>query len=213
MNENSIASTAEPNHKKDYFVVSLIGLAFGLLLLPVLGNIKLPFLRVNIASAFFITLFFILFANFALWVAFLIGRRIPVMLQFAKFGAVGAFSTLFDFGILNILISTVGIATGVGYSLFKAISFICANVASYFLNRYWTFGIQRSANVKEFGQFFIVSVIGFILNVAIASFVVNFLTPPAIFTPERWANLGAFLATLVALIWNFLGYKFIVFKK
>lgn len=210
MNETTIRITSS---KKDYFIVSLIGLAFGLLLLPVLANIKLSFLTLSIGSLLAIIIFFIIFANIALWVAFIIGRKIPVALQFAKFAAVGAFSTLFDFGILNILIAATGVAAGVGYAGFKGISFICANVSSYFLNRYWTFDVASSANVKEFSEFFVVSIIGLILNVAIASVVVNFVPHPAVFTPERWANLGAFAATLVALIWNFIGYKFFVFKK
>ena len=202
-----------PSHKKDYFIVSLIGLAFSLLLLPVLKNVNVSFLQVSLPTALFLAVFFILFANFALWVAFLVGRRIPVVFQLAKFAAVGSFATLFDLGILNTLIFISGIATGMGYTLFKSISFICASTANYFLNRYWTFTSQNSANIKEYSQFLTVSIVGFALNVSVSSFVVNYLPHPAIFTPERWANIGAFLATLVAMVWNFLGYKFIVFKR
>jgi hypothetical protein len=32
-------------------------------------------------------------------------------------------------------------------------------------------------------------------------------------TPARWANIGLAMGTLLALVWNFIGYKFIVFKK
>ena len=201
------------SHTKDYLIVSVIGLAFGLFLIPVLSNIKLPFLTLNIASASLITIFFIAFANVALWIAFVIGTRIPVVLQFAKFAAVGAFSTLFAFGILNVLIALTKVTSGIGYSAFIGLAFICATTGSYFLNRYWTFSIQNAANTGEFGKFLSVSVVGFAVNVGIASFVVNVVSHPAVFTPERWANLGALSATVISLIWNFFGYKFIVFKR
>ena len=201
------------SHSKDYFIVSLIGLAFGLFLIPVLANIKLPFLTLTTASAALLTIFFVAFANFALWVAFLIGNKIPVILQFAKFAAVGAFSTLFAFGILNILIAVTRITSGVGYSGFIGLAFICAKTCRDFCNRYWTFSSANSASTGEFGKFLSVSMVGFALNVGVASFVVNVVSHPAVFTPERWANIGALSATALSLVWNFLGYKFFVFKK
>ena len=34
-----------------------------------------------------------------------------------------------------------------------------------------------------------------------------------IVTPEQLANLGAAVATVISLVWNFIGYKIFVFKK
>ena len=90
-------------------------------------------------------------------------------------------------------------------------SFIIANVNSYFWNKHWTFSSGKSATAGEFGKFFTVSVIGFAVNVGAASFIVNVIAAPAGFSPAMWANVGAVVATLAALAWNFLGYKFIVF--
>lgn len=199
--------------KKDYLIVSLIGFFFGLLLLPVLNNIKLSFLEINAVTAAFIAVGFVVFADFALWIAFLVARWIPVVLQIAKFSAIGALNTLLDLGILNILIFLTAIATGWWYSVFKGISFLVAAINSYFLNRYWTFGVKEEASAKEFSQFLIVSVIGFGLNVGVASLLVNVISHPANISPERWANIGALLATVCAMAWNFLGYKFFVFKR
>lgn len=197
--------------KKDYYIISIIGFLFGLLLLPVLNNIELSFLTVNFKSAFLIIVGFAVFANLALWLVFLFSRFIPILLQIAKFAAVGGLNTLLDLGVLNVLISISGVAVGFWYPVFKGISFIIANINSYFWNKFWTFGVSDKVNVKEFGQFMAVSVIGFGINVGVASLLVNFVGSPEGISPERWANIGALSATIISLIWNFIGYKFIVF--
>jgi putative flippase GtrA len=199
--------------KKDYFLISIIGFFTGLFFLPVLNNVKLPFLELNFGNAVLVILAVMIFANLALAIFSLIARIIPVFLQLAKFAAVGALNTLLDLGVLNGLIFLSGIAAGSWYSAFKGTSFIIANINSYFWNKYWTFGSSEKANIKEFGQFFIVSLIGLGINIAIASLVVNVIGPQGGISPERWANVGALAATIVSLFWNFIGYKLIVFKK
>jgi len=199
--------------KKDYFLISIVGFFFGLFLLPVLNNIKFPFAGITFITGFLIILLATIFADFALFIASLLAKLIPIVLQIAKFAAIGALNTLLDLGILNILIIISGVAVGYWYSLFKACSFIIANINSYFWNKHWTFGISDKANVKEFGEFLAVSLIGFGLNIASASLVVNVISAPQNFSPERWANIGALSATVISLIWNFIGYKFFVFKR
>ncbi|MBI2514823.1 GtrA family protein [Candidatus Wolfebacteria bacterium] len=199
--------------KKDYFLVSLIGFLFGLLLLPVLNNLELPFLSLDFKSGVFLVFGFTVFANLALALAYCLGRYFPVLIQLAKFGAAGGLNTMVDFGILNALISVTGLASGYPYAGYKGASFIVAATSSYFWNKYWTFERKNEASVKEFSQFFFVSIIGLVLNVGVASLVLNYAPHPAFFSPERWANLAAMIATLMAFLWNFLGYKFIVFKK
>lgn len=199
--------------KKDYFLVSIIGILFGLFSLPILKNIKLFSDGVNISKATLIIICFFIFANFALWVAAFLARWIPILLQIAKFAAIGALNTFLDLGVLNILILFTGTAVGYQYTLFKGISFAIATVNSYFWNKYWTFDSHGTASAKEFAQFFAVSIIGLGFNLGAASLVVNFFGAPAGVSPEIWANIGAVSATLVSLVWNFIGYKVVVFKK
>ena len=199
--------------KKDYLLVSIVGFFFGLLLLPVLNNIKLFSTGITFSKAFLIVFGFTIFANLALWIASIMARWLPIVLQLAKFAAIGALNTLLDLGILNVLIFATGIAFGYWYSVFKGISFVVANVNSYFWNKRWTFGSSGGANVKEFGQFLAVGIVGFGINIGIASLIVNFVGAPENFSPERWANIGALSATVISLVWNFVGYKLIVFKK
>ena len=133
--------------------------------------------------------------------------------QGIKFVFVGVLNTLIDLGILNILIHATGIATGIGFSVFKGISFTVAVFNSYFLNKTWTFGSKERANAKQFTQFFAVSAIGFLINVGVASFLVNIVGPRFGFSVNLWANAGALAGTMATMAWNFFGYKFFVFKK
>jgi len=199
--------------KKDYILISIIGFSFALFSIPILKNIDLPFIKID---AFFVALlitFFTIFAVFALWIASLIGRMLPVAFQFAKFGAIGAFNTFLDWGILNSLIALTGFATGVHYAIFKGFSFSIATISSYFWNKYWTFESTQETDASEVGKFIFISLIGVLINVGLASLVVASLTPMHIMSPARLANLGAATATIVSLFWNFIGYKIWVFKK
>ena len=131
-----------------------------------------------------------------------------IVRQFAKFFLIGAMNTLIDLGILNLLILVSGISSGLWYSVFKGISFLVATTNSYFWNKLWTFGSDKN----KFHQFLVISVIGFFINVGTASFLVNLIGPQAGLTVKVWANVGALTGSVIGLMRNFLGYKFIVFK-
>jgi putative flippase GtrA len=106
------------------------------------------------------------------------------------------------------------ITSGWYFSFFKIISFSCAAVNSYFWNKFWTFKKKETkVGTKEFSQFYLITGISLLLNVGIASLIVNSIGPQFGLTEKIWANIGAFIGVLGAFIWNFLGYKFIVFKK
>ncbi len=199
--------------KKDFLIVSIIAFLIALLSLLVLNNIKLFLFQFTAFNIIALIVGVILFAELALGLASLLSKKIPVFLQFAKFVAVGTLNTLLDLGVLNLIIFLSGIAVGYSYSLFKAISFIIASVNSYYWNKYWTFVAGGAASVKEFGRFLSVSIVGFIINISIASLVVNVISRPESISLERWANVGAILAVMIALFWNFIGYKLFVFGK
>jgi len=131
-----------------------------------------------------------------------------IVRQFAKFFLVGIMNTLIDLGTLNLLILISGIGSGLWYSVFKGASFLIATTNSYFWNKRWTFGSDKD----KFRQFLVISIIGFFINVGTASFLVNLIGPQAGLTIKIWANVGALSGSIIGLIWNFLGYKFIVFK-
>ena len=132
--------------------------------------------------------------------------------QIAKFIVSGGLNTFLDFGALNLLIILTGITAGTQFSIFKGLAFTVAVINSFFWNKYWTFEF-REKKKGEFAEFAAVSLIGLVINTSIASFVVNVIGPQADISDVLWANIGAFAATFATFIWNFLGYKFIVFKR
>lgn len=200
--------------QRDYLLVSIIGISFALFSLPIIRNLNIPFLQINSATVTSLVIFFLIFANFSLAVAGFLSRKIPVILQVAKFSAIGAFNTFLDFGIVNLLMTLSEIFAGLWYTIFNGISFIVANTGSFFWNKHWTFTGQTGETVqKDMAQFFIVSIIGLGIKAGTASIIVNVVGPLGNISVERWANVGLIFGVLLALVWNFIGYKFWVFKK
>ena len=146
-------------------------------------------------------------------------KKFPVIGQFVRFGLIGGMNTGVDLVILNILIYSTGQNEGAAYSAFKAISFAAAATFSYFMNKKWAFrDSSKEKEVQKFSQFFAVSIIGAVINVSVATLVVTYLKPVLgsdfLFLDDNlWGSVGALFGTAFGLIWNFLGYKFIVFKK
>lgn len=209
--------------KRDYEFAIAAGLLIGLLLLPVLKTAK-P----EIFAKFWIVIvpFFLLATPIGLRIAFYIGQKIAIIYQIAKFGLIGVLNTLVDLGvlaattlffssILQIKSTDIMISVVTFYSLYKAISFVVANVSSYFWNKYWTFDQGAKKQTKsEFLQFFAVSVIGFFINVFIASAAFKIiLSSISNLNDGQIGLLGAAAGSIAGLAWNFIGYKLWVFKK
>ncbi len=135
--------------------------------------------------------------------------------QFSRFIVVGLINTAIDFGVLNLLIFITGIEMGIGVAVLNSIAFTAAVVNSYFMNKYWTFGVKgETVKTTEASKFLIVSLIGLGINSGIVYGVANFVTPPfSKIGPVSWINLAKVVATGMSLIWNFIGYKFLVFKR
>lgn len=134
--------------------------------------------------------------------------------QFGKFSAIGFTNFAVDIGVLNYIISQTGATSGLGYSFAKTVAVAVATVTSYIFNKYWAF---EAGNTKggtfEFVKFVTVATFGLVINVGVASTVVNYL--PAVFglQPTQWANVGAVAGSMSALVFSFIGFKLIVFKR
>ena len=142
-----------------------------------------------------------------------LSRTIPVVHQFSKFTLVGSLNFLIDMGVLNFLIFYTGISAGLTQSVFKGISFTAAVINSYVWNKFWTFDHATTKGVgKEFFQFLVISTIGFFINLGVDYFFVNIVHPFFGMYAKSWAQFSAMIASIIALFWNFIGYKFIVFE-
>lgn len=135
--------------------------------------------------------------------------------QISKFVVVGVINTGIDFAVLNALMFSMKIYSGKWLILFNSISFAAAVINSYFLNKYWTFKSQNTedSKAKEFSQFLIVSIVGISINDAIVYGLATFTSPLFGFSAQIWTNVAKIFATLASMAWNFIGYKFFVFKK
>ncbi|MBI2454434.1 MAG: GtrA family protein, partial [Parcubacteria group bacterium] len=192
--------------KKDALLAPSVGFLVAALFLIVVKNLefKLPF---NKNWLLFVFPILSLAGLYALFRISLIWR--PFVFQFGKFFVVGGLNTFLDLGILNFFILITNITEGYMFSVFKAVSFIVTVVNSYFWNKLWTFN-KREGN---FALFFLVVTGSFLINVGIASFLVNIVGAPDGISAKLWDNIAALSSIVFVLTWNFLGMKFIVFKK
>lgn len=138
--------------------------------------------------------------------------------QFIRFALIGALNTLVDLLVLNVETVITGMTTGRAYALQKGISFLFGVACSYYFNKRWAFE-DRSKGPQgvKLSLFMTISAIGALVNVTVASASVTYLRPMVHYyeaiSGQIWVNIGALLGTAAALAWNFLGYKFFVFKE
>ena len=155
--------------------------------------------------------------------------------QAARFTAIGILNTLVDLAILNVLLfagfNFAFTVIGQQFLVANIISVTVAMANSFILNRYWAFGTnkEKSNLLYEISKFLVVTVIGM--------FVIHQLVFSGIYYNMTWltdffysivaflhldgllsaafvkVNSAKIIAIAVSLVWNFVGYKFFVFKK
>lgn len=184
-------------------------------------GILVPFVFVNIgvslpiSQALFAVIITVL-SVFGVFVGAFLARWFSFFFQLAKFGLVGVTNTVIDFGIFNLFIWATGLATGNSIYLFKVISVSAAIINSYIWNKFWSFNrpaIDEASARKEFTQFILISLFGLLLNTGVASLFINGIGAPGSMDPKLWANIANAVASVSVLAWNFVGYKFFVFKR
>ena len=197
--------------RSDFTKITIIGTLIGLLVQPILATVIHGGISIKIRIAVFLVAFIL--APLALAILSWLGTWIPVLYQFGKFAAVGTLNSFVDLGVFNLEILALG-APGIWtYRILKSVSFLCGTTNSFFWNKFWTFEAREPASIGQTVKFYAVAIIGFFLNVTVASYVFSNVAAPASFSPALWANVGALCGVLVVFIWNFIGYKFWVFKK
>ncbi len=134
-------------------------------------------------------------------------------MRFVRFGIVGILNTAVDWAVLGALLFIFGQHDGLfSYPTYKAISFSAAVLNSYIFNTRWVFRdrAQETQRLQLF-KFSFVSAVGLFINVTAASSFVSANLCGARFVV--CAYIGAFLGTIAAFVWNYIGYQLFVFKK
>ena len=153
----------------------------------------------------FLFIFFPVFSVFCLWLAEIVGRKIFIVRQMARFVLVGGFADIIDIKVYLLLFWLIPASL-----LIKSISFLIAVAIKYFGNKYWVFNNDAGHSIKEMSKFLAVTAIGLIINVASFYFITQIKTGLPM---KIWTEISIVIAALVASVWNFLCYKLLVFKK
>jgi len=148
------------------------------------------------------------------WALFEIGKKITFVPQLARYGLIGVFNTVANLGIINIFIFWTGVSSGYTADVYAAVAFVLIVTNSFFWNKYWTFGaVDKQKELREYIEFFAVSLSGAFINVGLFHLIVNVIGPKGGISPEGWANIAVVIGIPISLAWNFTGYKLFVFKK
>lgn len=202
--------------KKDYYIAAIVGTLTGIFAIPTLFHLGL---RNPFVFLFSIAIISVLWP-FGVWLGIFLSRWLPFMAQVGKFVAVGFLNTAIDFGVLNLLSFLSGVTAGFVVGGVNIPGFIVAVSNSYLWNKLWVFKSEsekgspaREGLFHDFPIFFAVSAIGLLLNSGMVILITTFVSPPFAVGAEAWLNVAKVIATVVSLVWNFLGFKFLVFKK
>jgi len=137
----------------------------------------------------------------------------PLAVQLLRFAVVGVINTGIDFGIFNILSRIFDVTGGSKIIPIKAVAFLGANINSYLLNKHFTFKDKSQGDgAKKFSVYLAVSAIGAVLNISIVYAISTYVDPMFGLSKVLWLNLANLIATGVGLVWNFIGYKLVVFR-
>jgi len=214
MQETKTNNKTNKSRGKDYIAAGTVGFvtAFFANIIFISADIPLVFQGVTFPYWTFY-IFFPLVESAGYFVAARIFARILILKQAGRFGIVGLMNFTVDTGILSILSRVTGVYEGLYIIPLNAVSVIVALTNSYFWNHYFTFKGQDMPSKKEFTAFLIVSAGGIAINSFIVYLFTTYIDPFNSITKERLEILAKIGATLVSLFWNFLGYKYIVFKS
>lgn len=201
-------------NKRDIIAALVLGVGVGLLLQPIISNFGISIQhRISIPL---ILVRFVVFAVVAIGcplIIALISQFLPMLYQFGKFASVGILNTSIDLGVFNLETFLWSVLpTTFVFTIFKTISFLVATTNSFLWNKYWTFETKAKPHPGEVLKFYSVAIIGGLLNIGIATLMKIALG--GFVSANALVNLVAPISGILsAFLWDFFGYKYLVFKK
>jgi putative flippase GtrA len=126
--------------------------------------------------------------------------------QIVRFAVVGGLNTIVDYSLFNLLHHVFGWPLLVS----NTISVSMAIVNSFLWNRYWTFSARRSGGWqrREVLAFLLVSLIGLAINNGGFWLLHNTWGGSSVLA----TNLQKAGASIISLVWNFVGYRLLAFR-
>ena len=140
---------------------------------------------------------------------------IKLIRQFLKFGMVGVFCFLIDFGIFTLLNNVLGVY----YLIANFFGFTISVIVNYIMSMKYVFVRKDDANKRlEFIIFVVLSVIGLFLTeliiwVCVDGIYVNVAALTGLMSRKAAEVLGKIIATGVVMIYNFVTRKIFLEKK
>ena len=195
--------------KIDYAIVALVGFLVGVFSIPVLVNLGIREWRILFVLPLAVPVLFVC----GMRITRFLSGRVQILGQIGKFAAVGVLNTAIDFGMLNILSFATGVVEGLKIGGVNIPGFILAVFNSYFWNKFWVFKYKEGNTANDLPKFLAVSIGGLFINTGMVVFLTTFVSPLGGLADGTWLNVSKIAATALSLLWNFLGYKFMVFRE
>jgi len=199
--------------KRDLFFSGLCGFLAGVFLILIVSNPEIQEFEAVKQFVWFLPFLFSVLFSLGLFLVKILFRSKESLFQFVKFGETGVLNTFMDIGLYNGLIWITGITQGIFIIPINLFSISLATTNSFFWNKFWTFNKKEKAKTGEFLQFFAISIIGAAINTSIVFLGTTYLHSWVNISDVSWAGLVKVAATSISMIWNFIGYKYIVFKR
>ena len=198
--------------------MKIIDVIFALICGRVVAWIAADFLEgygIEITGFYSFLLYYIfpLISLLCLWIAFLIGKKFLFVYQAAKHLLIGALAAVVDIKIFQLSAWLFSLVIIISPLVSKTISFLIATLVKFWGNKHWAFEKHEKEGIKEMAQFFIVTLVGLGLDLIAFYYFVKIMGPQFQMPVDVWTELSIIMAAAAAFLWNFLGYKFIVFKK
>lgn len=124
-----------------------------------------------------------------------------MLFKLAKFCVVGGIGLLVDFGSTFILKEKFHLNKYLANSL----GFLLATINNFLINKYWTFQNQNGDMIRQYGIFFMISLVGLALNNSIIYLLHQRL--------HQNFYRSKIIATVCITVWNFFANYYITFTE
>ena len=196
--------------KTDYAIGALVGFFTGIAAIPTVYNIGVRDLFILLALPWVVAPLWAI----GVWFGGFLGRRISFFTEFGKYVAVGFLSAAIDFGVLNVMSMVSGVTAGIVIGGVNIPGFILAVINAYLWNRLWVFSAKASGTgvMADFPKFLAVTIAALFINSSIVAGITIYVPPQFGLETKQWLNAAKLVGNAVIIVWNFLGYKFVVFR-